>query len=127
KCIHQKPAANPPLPESLHRMCDFRLSTIKQRADEQQRYMAVKKSQEEMHAKALALQAEREELESRIKASGVKYFTAVGTLRVSSLQQGNGTLYRLTDPKTGRTVIYVRTADAKIGTLIGEFICIQGD
>jgi hypothetical protein len=127
KSSYEKLAANPALPESLRRMCDYRLSTIKQRADDQQRYLAVKKSQEEMHAKALALQAEREELESRIKASGVKYFTAVGTLRVSSLQQGNGTLYRLTDPKTGRTVIYVRSDDAKIGTLIGEFIGIQGD
>jgi hypothetical protein len=127
KTSYEKLSANPALPESLRRMCDYRLSTIKQRADDQQRYLAVKKSQEEMHAKALALQAEREELESRIKASGVKYFTAVGTLRVSSLQQGNGTLYRLTDPKTGRTVIYVRTDDAKIGTLIGEFIGIEGN
>ena len=123
---YEKLAANPALPESLRRMCDFRLATVKQRAEDQQRYLAVKKSQEEMKARQLALQAEREELETRIKNSGVKYYTAVGTLRVSSLQQGGGTLYRLTDPKTGRTVIYVRSDDAKIGSLIGSFIGIQG-
>jgi len=87
----------------------------------------LKKSQEEMHQKQLALQAEREELEGRIKNSGVKYFAAVGTLRVSSLQQGGGTLYRLTDPKTGRTVVYLRTDDQKIGTFLNQFIGVQGD
>jgi hypothetical protein len=124
---YQKLTANPALPESLHRMCDYRLATLKDRVEDQQRYLAVKKSQDEMKAKQLALQAEREELETRIKNSGVKYYTAVGTLRVSSLQQGGGTLYRLTDPKTGRTVIYVRSDDAKIGSEIGQFIGIQGN
>ncbi len=124
---YEKLAADSSLPESLRRMCEYRLATVKQRAEDQQRYLAVQKSQEEMRAKTLALQAEREELESRIKQSGVKYYTAVGTLRVSSLQQGGGTLYRLTDPKTGRTVIYVRSDDVKIGSFIGQFIGIQGN
>jgi len=123
---YEKLIAGNALPESLRRMCDYRLATVKQRVSDQQAYIAVKKNQEEMHAKQVALQAEREELETRIKNSGVKYYKAVGTLRVSSLQQGGGTLYRLTDPKTGRTVIYVRSEDAKIGANIGQFIGIQG-
>ena len=79
---YEKLIAGNALPESLRRMCDYRLATIKQRAIDQQAYIAVKKSQEEMKARQVALQAEREELETRIKNSGVKYFTAIGTLRV---------------------------------------------
>src|SRR6185436_4064022 len=106
---------------SLRRMSEYRVTQLKQRAEDQKQFTAVQKGLEEMRARTQALQAEREELETRIKNSGVKYFAAVGTLRVSSLQQGAGTLYRLTDPKNGRTVVYIRAEDAKIGSLVGQF------
>ena len=123
---YTKLASSTVLPESLRRMCDYRETTIKQRIADQQEFLAVKKSQDELKQKELALQGEREELEARIKQTGVQYYSAVGTLRVSSLQQGSGTLYRLTDPNTGRTVIYVRSDDPKIGTLEGQFIGVNG-
>jgi len=83
---------------------------------------------ETLEAVIIALQAERDELEQRIKAVGVQYFTAVGTLRVSSLQVGpGGTLYRLTDPASGRTVVYLRCDDPKIGTMIGQFLGVKGE
>jgi len=56
----------------------------------------------------------------------VKLFTAVGTLQTSSLQHGEHTLYRMTDPSTGRTLVYVRTADEKIRASVGQFIGIKG-
>lgn len=123
---YAKLASSTVLPESLRRMCDYREATIKQRIADQQQFLAVKKSEEEMKQKELALQGEREELEARIKQTGIQCYTAVGTLRVSSLQQGNGTLYRLTDPNTGRTVLYVRSDDAKLGALEGQFIGVNG-
>jgi hypothetical protein len=83
--------------------------------------------QDEMRNRQLSLQAEREELEQRIKATGINYYTAVGTLRISSLQQGNAMLYRLTDPNTGRTLLYVRSSDPKMSPLVGQFIAIKGD
>lgn len=125
---YEKLAQSTVLPESLRRMCDYRLKVVKQRVTDQKEYLAVKKSQEEMKQKQVALQAEREELENRIKTSGIKYFTALGTLRVSSLQQGaGGTLYRLTDPNSGRTVIYIRSEDPKLGALMGQFVGVQGN
>ncbi len=125
---YEKLSQSTALPESLRRMCDYRLKVVKQRAADQKEYVAVKKTQDDMKQKQVALQAEREELENRIKASGVKYFTAIGTLRVSSLQQGTGgTLYRLTDPSTGRTVIYIRSEDPKLAALMGQFIGVQGN
>lgn len=123
---YAKLASSTVLPESLRRMCDYRETTIKQRIEDQQQYLAVKKSQEEMKQKELALQAERQELEDRIAKTGIKCYTAVGTLRVSSLQEGAGTLYRLTDPSTGRTVVYLRSDDPKLGALAGQFIGVTG-
>jgi hypothetical protein len=123
---YAKLASSTVLPESLRRMCDYRETTIKQRMQDQQEYLAVKKSQDEMKQKELALKSERDELEARIKETGVQCYTAVGTLRVSSLQQGNGTLYRLTDPNTGRTVVYIRSDDAKLGAMEGQFIGVNG-
>jgi hypothetical protein len=57
----------------------------------------------------------------------VKYYTAVGTLRPSSVQSGSTTLYRLTDPANGRTVVYIRTNDSKLGGMIGQFIGVRGE
>src|SRR5262249_19942312 len=67
------------------------------------------------------------ELEQRIKAADVQFYTAVGTLRTSSLQQGQQTLYRLTDPANGRTVVYIRSDDPKLGQFIGQFIGVKGE
>jgi len=114
------------LPESMRRMSEYRVKVIQGRLDDQSRFAEVKKLQEETKSKQVALQAERDELEQRIKATGVEYFTAVGTLRVSSLQSGQGTLYRLTDPASGRTLVYLRSDDNKLGAQLGQFIGVKG-
>lgn len=115
------------LPESLKRTVDIRLATLKLRQQSKDEFVQLKKAQEEAAQRQLALKAEQQELEERIKANQVKMFTAVGTLRTSSLQQGGATLYRLTDPSTGRTTVYVRTADPKFGANLGKFIGVTGD
>jgi hypothetical protein len=53
-------------------------------------------------------------------------YTAVGTLRTSSLQNGPKVLYRLTDPGSGRTLVYIQTDDAKYASLIGQFVGVNG-
>jgi hypothetical protein len=75
----------------------------------------------------MALKAEQQELEDRMKANQVKLYTAVGTLRTSSLQQGGMILYRLTDPANGHTTVYIRSNDAKLGAMIGQFIGVSGE
>ena len=73
------------------------------------------------------MQAEQQELAERLEQQEVQVFTAVGELQPSSLQIGGGTLYRLVDPATGRTEIYVRTTDTKITAMMGQFIGITGE
>jgi hypothetical protein len=92
--------------------------------------LATRKSQEEMRQRNQALTAERQELEERIKETQVDFYTAVGTLRPSSLQQGpRGTvLYRLTDPDTGRTLVYLRSPDKnQMGQLLNQFVGVRGE
>ncbi len=115
------------LPESLKRMVDIRLATLKARAEAKEQFVALKKSQDAATARQTALKAEQQELQERIEKNKIAMFTAVGTLRTSSLQQGNTVLYRLTDPGTGRTVVYIRTNDAKYANLLGQFIGVHGE
>jgi uncharacterized protein YgiM (DUF1202 family) len=124
---YQKLIANPQLPESMRRVADFRAQTLKARAEAREQLIAVLKQQEESKKRQQALKAEQQEIAQQIKKNDVQVFTAVGTLRTSSIQNGNVMLYRLTDPATGHTVCYIRAEDAtKITPLMGKFIGVKG-
>ncbi len=120
-------AASDGLPESMRRICDWKANVLKTRAEAKNDLVGAKKLQDGMKQKQMALQAERSELEERVKKADVQFYTAVGTLRTSSLQQGQQTLYRLTDPANGRTVVYLRSDDTKLGQFIGQFIGVRGE
>src|SRR4029079_10399915 len=79
-----------------------------------------------MKTKQMALRAEQQELQQRVDGAP-QFFTAVGTLRTSSLQQGQQMMYRLTDPANGRTVVYLKSDDQKLANFIGRFIGVKGD
>jgi hypothetical protein len=116
------------LSDTLKRVVDFRIATLKARAESKSKLLEAREIEKQAAEKQLALQAEHQELEERLKQTDVEIYSAVGTLQPSSLQLGNGgTLYRLTDPATGRTVIYIRTTDSKITDLIGVFVGVKGD
>ena len=116
------------LPESLKRIADVRIAALKLRKQTRDEFAAVRRNQEEMDARRKALQAERQELEEQIRQSQVEFFAAVGTLRPSSLQNGprGTTLYRLTDPESGRTLVYVRSKDPQITALLNQFVGVKG-
>jgi uncharacterized protein YgiM (DUF1202 family) len=114
------------LPESLRRITDSRLATLKVRAGAQTELAKARQAETDLKQKQMALQAEQQELMQRIAATSVKIYTAVGTLQSSSLQQGQGTLYRVTDPATGRTVCYIRSNDPKTVEMLGQFVGIKG-
>ncbi|CAN5690562.1 hypothetical protein BH09PLA1_BH09PLA1_19690 [soil metagenome] len=115
------------LPETLRRIAEAKAGYLKTRVKDKEEFIAVMKQQEEMKQKQMALKAEREELEQRLRAADMKYYAAVGVLRPSNLQTGQSTLYRLTDPANGRTVVYIRSDDGKIGSFIGQFIGVKGE
>ena len=115
------------LPESLRRIADFKVQVLQTRMDAKTQLVEAKKVQDDMHQKQMALTAEQQELQQRIKDTQITFYTAVGTLRPSSLQVGNQTLYRLTDPANGRTIVYLRTEDEKVSGMIGQFVGVKGE
>jgi uncharacterized protein YgiM (DUF1202 family) len=117
---------NDALPESMRRVAESRVATLKVRASAQVELVKVRQGQSDLKQRQMALEAEQQELQKRIAEKDVKVYTAVGTLQPSSLQQGAVTLYRLTDPATGRTVCYLRSNDAKTLKLIGQFVGVRG-
>jgi len=123
---YQKLMENDDLPVSMRRMAEIRVATLQVRNDAREKFLSVQADQKKMAEKQQSLLAERQEIEDRIKQNDLQVFAAVGTLRTSSLQVGQGTLYRLTDPATGRTVAYIRTNDSKYGQFLGEFIGVRG-
>ncbi len=125
---YQKLIASEQLPESMKRVADLRVQMLDIRNQAKDEYLATRKTQEESAQRRMALEAERDELQEQITKTDVTVYAAVGTLQTSSLQNGNTLLYRLTDPKTGRTVVYVRTDDpAKYGAMIGKFVGVKGE
>ena len=114
------------LPASMRRIAEIRIATLKLRDEAKQEFVATRASQEKALERRKALEAEREEIQDRIKQNEIVVYAALGTLRTSSIQRGNLTLYRLTDPSSGRTVAYLRTNDPKYATLLGQFVGVKG-
>lgn len=114
------------LPDSMRELAEVRVATLKIKMDSRARLLEAKKAQEEIAQRRIALQAEEQELQDRLKNENVKFYTALGTLQPSSLQQGSETLYRLTDPSTGRTVVYIRSSDEKVLKQLSHFVGVKG-
>ncbi len=109
------------------RVVDARLLALKMRGDARGELLAFRESQKKMEGRRQALEAEKSEIDERLKQTQVSLYTAVGTLRVSSIQQGNQTLYRLADPATGRTMVYIRSNDPKYAGMLNQFVGVRGD
>lgn len=124
---YQKLIAADTLPESLRRIAEFKLEVLKTRMEALDQLAETRKHMDGMRQQQMALQAERQELEQRVQDTQFEFYTAVGTLRPSSLQAGRETLYRLTDPSNGRTLVYLRTNDPKIAESIGQFVGVKGN
>lgn len=115
------------LPGSLQQLAQQRLALIDQQIKALADLDKIRSEHEAMNQKQKALQAEQNELQERLASHDVQVYAAVGTLWPSSLQVGTGgTLYRLTDPANGRTLVYVRSDDPTIANMAGQFIGVQG-
>jgi hypothetical protein len=115
------------LSPELKEVVQIRIATLEARSDNKVKLVEAKRIEKEAAEKRLALQAEQQELAERLKTQEIQVFAAVGKLEASSLQIGGGTLYRLTDPATGRTVVYLRSSDPKVTGLMGQFIGVTGE
>lgn len=114
------------LPPNARKVAEYRANALQLRKETLEQYLATKKMQEEIAQKQQDLKAEQDELQQRVAEVAVKRYAAVGRLVQSSLQVGNQTLYRLVDPATSRTIIYVRSGDVAIADKLDKFVAIDG-
>jgi hypothetical protein len=114
------------LPITMRRVAQAKAASLRVKAHARAELLALRKSQEESESKLAALRGERTEIQARLTDQIIAY-TAVGTLKPSTVQIGAQTLYRLTDPASGRTLCYVRSSDAKFGAFLEKFVGIKGD
>jgi len=115
------------LPESISKTADSRVKSLKVRQELYADFQKHQADQQAAAAKEMPAVAEAKEIEQRIKDTESKRYNAVGTLHTSALSYNGQTLYRLTDPSTGRTVIYIVTTDPTVKALEGQFIGVKGD
>lgn len=114
------------LTHQMRQIAEARVSTLKLRATAKADFLALRQEQLLAADQQKARVAEQVEIQQRIKEKQVTFYAVVGTLRASSIQRGPGTLFRLTDPATGRTIAYARVNEAKYGTLLGQFVGVKG-
>ena len=112
-------------------LVEARVQTIALRQEALQDLQAIQAMRQQMDQRQKSLDAEQSELAERAKDAKVVVYAAVGQLQPSSLQVGGGgTLYRLCDPATGRTLIYLRAEGEQATALtrhLEQFVGVKGE
>ncbi len=114
-----------PVQSKIHADVLLQVLVIKNRNREQ--WLATQKDMALANEKLAKTEQDRTTAQTKVDA-GITTFTALGLLQASSVQPGeNQTLYRITDPATGRSLCYVRTSDPKFATFIDKFVGVKGE
>lgn len=118
-----------PTMDSIVSSLQARIQTIELRQEALQDLLAVQAMREQMAKRQQSLEAENTELAERAQSAKVTVYAAVGQLMPSTLQVGGGSLFRLCDPATGRTMIYLRAEGEKakdLGKHLEKFVGVKG-
>ncbi|MEM1013599.1 MAG: hypothetical protein AAGI46_15435 [Planctomycetota bacterium] len=116
--------------QELAPVVEARLRTVTIRREALADLEAIRQLREGVDERRAALVAEREELSERVEMGKIKLYEAVGELQPSSLQITGGTLFRLVDPQSKRTLIYLRCDGEIVEQIAGKlqkFIGVRGE
>ncbi len=113
---YQGLASSSTVPEPTRKMADARAATLKARAEAREQFLAFQKQQTEQASKLQAQVAEGTEIEQRPSRRSMFACMPPSECSVPALcrlamarPHLRTILYRLTDPATGRTIVYFRT------------------
>jgi hypothetical protein len=112
------------LPVTLREQAKSSAEFIKGRNQTREELLAMRAKQAELQQRMAPLQDQNRDLQQRFSQMEMSRFTAVGQLRTSELVQGGHDLMRLVDPKTGHTLVYLRTNQA---AYVGGFVGVKGE
>jgi uncharacterized protein YgiM (DUF1202 family) len=118
--------ADPELPATLKRLAKTRIDYLNTRLQAQKDLQAAQTENKQLEAHNQQLQSQQAELQQKLAKEEMHVYAAVGTLQTSSVQQGGESLFRLVDPDTGRTLVYVRPSDAALSGDIGQLVGVKG-
>ncbi len=116
----------PNLQPASRQIVEFRVQTLQVRKETRDQYVAAQKDLADAEARRREQLAEEQELQQRVQETAITRYQGLGKLTVSSLQVGGASLYRLVDPNTGRTVVYIRTDAPQVAEHMNQFVGIKG-
>lgn len=120
---YQELLKNEYLPRPSRQMSELRVASLTIKVRAQNEFNESRRQLADARSRLDELRARRQQLAQQIELT---VFAAVGHLQPSTVQVGEGTLYRLTDPKTNRTLCYVRSADPAFVTFVDKFVGVRG-
>lgn len=123
---YQSIVSDPQLPTTLQGLAQNRIDYLKDRQAAQQELAEAKKTADQLAASQKAMQEQQQQLEQKLAQQQMHVFAAVGTLQSSTVQESGASLYRLTDPGTGRTLVYVRPSDSTVAGNLGQLVGVRG-
>lgn len=124
---YQALAADPGLSSGSRRMAKFQVAYLTAMQQTQSEIVTAKKDQDSFAARQAEIIAQRGAIESKLKASGIATYAAVGKLDISSIQKDGRPLLRLTDPADGRTLVYIKTDNVSFKGMTGKFVGVRGE
>ncbi|MGC4032005.1 MAG: hypothetical protein QM754_09775 [Tepidisphaeraceae bacterium] len=122
---YQKVLDDKSTPPAVRQIAEYRMTGLKLRQEAAVNLKATEAAQAQSAARQKALASEGEEISQKIAQNELRRYTAVGTLRTSTLPNNGKPLFRLTDPASGRTVVYV-VDNGNLAGQEGQFIGIRG-
>lgn len=123
---YQSIVNDPQLPATLQKIAQQRIDNLQQRRQAQEDLSAAQKLDAQLKANQQAWEAKQKKLEQRLAQEQRHLFAAVGTLQTSSVQEDGANLYRLIDPSTGRTLVYVKPSEGSLAQNIGKMVGVRG-
>lgn len=124
---YQELQDNSKLSATSRRMAAFRVKYLTAVEAQQADLVKAKQEAANFSAQQAELEAQRKQIEDRLKQTGVAVYQAVGQLQVSGVQKDGQPLLRLVDPADGHTLVYIRTSDAKLRGMVGKFVGVRGE
>lgn len=119
-------SADPQLPATLKRLAKTRIDYLNDRLAAQKDLVAAQEQDARLEAHEKTMHGEQQQLEQRLATQQMHSFAAVGTLESSSVQEGGQSLFRLVDPDTQRTLVYVRPSDTSLAGSLGQLVGVHG-
>ncbi len=122
---YQALADNEDLPSTL-RLNSEMAASLRAQVTTQQEVIEARRRGREIEELLNRQRALQQQVAGNVQAANQTTFTAIGQMQTSSLQQAGLPLFRLIDPGTMTTLVYVRD-NGQLSSYVGQLVGVRGD